>query len=403
MYRQLTRLRLRWYALATGRILMRHWQLFVIACLLLPTNIPVAGILYILAFPLMAVFDSGRDLVWHLSCIALIQLAALVWVLVQRNNISGGKFIGYLGTLPIAQSLQRSADLTVLLLANGILLVPVIGLLLIAPSRLVLTADKGFLIAAVCVLVVLVHLAQLAVLERRRAAFVALAVADLLLSWSVSRPVDTAAWLMLFAALPVATSILLPGMNGLPRWQPPFKAPLHCKALRHPRLSPVWRIQVKAIWAHRPASSAIRMGIALLLATVAVKLINIFEFDQRALPAALLFMGAIALIVSGLYRVLNAIHLPMEHYISSLPLPRHFWILKDTLSVMLFGSVPLIVLLAPLTKHTATAPLLTIAIGYFGLIALLRLPLVYGGRQATLLSVMLAATWSGAAMAAIGG
>lgn len=382
---------------------MRHWQLFVIACLLLPANIPVAGILYILAFPLMAVFDSGRDLVWHLSCLALIQLAALVWVLVQRNNIAGGKFIGYLGTLPIAQSLQRSADLTVLLLANGILLVPVIGLLLIAPSRLVLTADKGFLIAAVCVLVVLVHLAQLAALERRRAAFIALAVANLLLSWSVSRPVDIAGWLMLFAALPVAASILLPGMNGLPNWQPHFKAPLHCKALRHPRLSPVWRIQAKAIWAHRPASSAIRMGIALLLATVAVKLINIFEFDQRALPAALLFMGAIALIVSGLYRVLNAIHLPMEHYISSLPLPRHFWILKDTLSVMLFGSVPLIVLLAPLAKHIATAPLLAIAFGYFGLIALLRLPLVYGGRQATLLSVMLAATWSGAAMAAIGG
>ena len=399
MYRLLTRLRLRWYALATGRILMRHWQLFVIACLLLPANIPVGVILYILAFPLMAVFDSGRDLVWHLSCIALIQLAALVWMLVQRSNIAGGKFIGYLSTLPIAQSLQRSVDLTVLLLANGILLVPVIGLLLIAPTRLLPTEDKGFLIAAVCVLVVLVHLAQLAALERRRAAFIALALADLLLSWSISRPVDTAGWLILFAALPVAAAMLQPGMNGLPKLHQRFKAPLHFKAIR--RLSPAWRIQAKAIWAYRPASSALRMGIALVLAVGADKLMNIFEFDQRALPAAILFIGAIALIVSGLYRVLNAIHLPMEHYISSLPLPRHFWILKDTLSVMLFGSVPLIVLLAPLAKHTATAPVLAIAFGYFGLLALLRLPLVYGGRQATLLSVILAGIWSGAAMAAI--
>lgn len=40
-------------------------------------------------------------------------------------------------------------------------------------------------------------------------------------------------------------------------------------------------------------------------------------------------------------------------------------------------------------------------VAYQVLIALLRLPLIFGGRQAVLLSLILAGTWSGAAMAAI--
>ncbi|HEX5339073.1 MAG TPA: hypothetical protein VFW53_11610, partial [Gallionella sp.] len=86
MYRQLAKLRLRWYALATGRILMRHWQMFVIALVTVPANIPVEAILFVLAFPLMAILDLNRGLVWHLSFIALIQLVALIWMLVQRSN-----------------------------------------------------------------------------------------------------------------------------------------------------------------------------------------------------------------------------------------------------------------------------------------------------------------------------
>ncbi|MBU2804404.1 hypothetical protein HF668_04405, partial [Acidithiobacillus ferridurans] len=45
MYRHLTLLRLRWYALATGRVLLRHWQVFVLAGALVPGGMPVGKLL----------------------------------------------------------------------------------------------------------------------------------------------------------------------------------------------------------------------------------------------------------------------------------------------------------------------------------------------------------------------
>lgn len=46
-------------------------------------------------------------------------------------------------------------------------------------------------------------------------------------------------------------------------------------------------------------------------------------------------------------------------------------------------------------------PLLALTLAYFALLALLRFPLIYGGRQAVLLGVLLASAWSGVAMAAV--
>lgn len=402
MYRHLTRLRLRWYALATGRILLRHWQLVVIACLLVPANLPAAGVLYILAYPLLAVVDIGHDLAWHLLWIALIQLAALIWMRVQQDNIAGARFTPYLLTLPVPTSLRRRVDLSVLLFANGILLLPVIALVSIAPTGLAASAGNVLLPASVCALVVLVHLTQLAALERNRAAFAALALSDLLLSASLSRPVDAASWLALTGSLLCAAATLLPHKaQRAPRRRSPG---LKLTAQRlYTHLPPIWRIQAQALWAANPASSAARMAATLLLALGADELIGLFGYDRRTLPTAILCMGAIALIASGLYRVLYTLRQPMRPYLASLPLRRHYWLFRDTASVFLFGAVPLTVLLVPMLKHAAIAATLAISLAYFGLLALLRLPLAYGGRQATLLSVMLAGIWSGAAIAATGG
>lgn len=381
---------------------MRHWQLFVIAFVAVPANIPVEGILFVLAFPLVAILNIDHGLVWHLSFITLTQVIALAWMLVQRSNIAGNEFMNYVHTLPVSLSLRRRVNLTVLLLANGILLVPVIGLALIAPTKLMHSADKGFLMASACVLVVLAHLVQLAAFERKRTAFMVLVLADLLLSWSLSHPVDAASWVALCAALACAASILLPYKpfsSLFPKARPRESQVIEPVLLA--RLAPSWRIQAKALWAHHPASSAMRMGIAIVLAIVADGLMSIFMFDERTLPTAILCMGAIALVVSGIYRLLKTIHFPMQHYLASLPLHKHFWIWRDTASVLLFGSVPLIILLVPMLEHAAMATVLAIVTAYFGLLALLRLPLTYGGRQTLLLSVIMVGAWSGVAMAAI--
>ena len=85
------------------------------------------------------------------------------------------------------------------------------------------------------------------------------------------------------------------------------------------------------------------------------------------------------------------------------PLPKRFWTLQDTAFVAAFGALPLTVLLAPIfiSLNASVDTTLALVLAYFVLLALLRLPLVHGGRQALLLGVILAGAWSGAAMAAV--
>ncbi|MHB8237251.1 MAG: hypothetical protein ACYDDD_07290, partial [Acidithiobacillus ferrivorans] len=105
----------------------------------------------------------------------------------------------------------------------------------------------------------------------------------------------------------------------------------------------------------------------------------------------------------GLYRILQSAHRPVQPYLHALPLPKRFWALQDTAFVAAFGALPLAVLLAPMFihLHASVDTTLALVLAYFVLLALLRLPLVHGGRQAVLLGVILAGTWSGAAMAVV--
>ncbi|OIQ76204.1 hypothetical protein GALL_421170 [mine drainage metagenome] len=408
MYRRLILLRLRAYALATGRVLVRHWQMFVIAGVLVPIGTPVDKLVLALAYPLMAALQVGHDAFWHLWRIALIQAVALAWVAVQRRHITGGEFMAYARALPISLSLRRRVNLTVLLPANSLLLVPVAALLLIAPTGLFGATNIPFLVATACVLAGLVLLAQLAALERHVAAGLAIGLADAVLGWSLGRPVDAASWLALGGALVIGMFFFLRGRPfrtislASTRRRPAGRA--HRPGLRLLQwLPPAWRIQAQALWVQHPGSTALRGAIVFTLALGADGLMQVFAFDSRALPTAILAMATIALITSGLYRILQAAHRSARPYLDALPLRRHFWSIQDTAFVGMFGAAPLVVLLIPLFIHleSAVTSVLALALSYFTLLGLLRLPLVYGGRQAILLGVILASTWSGAAMAAV--
>lgn len=403
MYITLTTLRLRWYALATARILMRHWQAFVIAGVSVPMNTPLIKLLYGLALPLMAVLSIGHDVLWHLSSIVLIQLLALLWILVQQGNIAGKSFMAFASTLPLSLNLRRRVDLTILLFANSLLLVPFIGLLLIAPTPLVPAANKGFLLATASVLLMLILLCQLAAQERQRLAIPLLLCADCLLSWTLSHPVDGLSWVGLYLTVLSAASFLLLPLAFLPfrQAEPPSKQIKPNVIMAHIGLSPTFRLYLKAIWLQHSVSSTLRMVAVLSVAAGADSLLHVFHYDERTLPTAIIAMAVIALILSENYRLLHALRVPMQRYLASLPLPHYFWIVRDTAGVLLFGTMPLIILLVPLLMHMHGWIVLVFALAYLGLLALLRFPALHGGRQTSLLSTLLVVAWSGIAMAAV--
>ncbi|MHB0887651.1 hypothetical protein [Acidithiobacillus sp.] len=107
MYRHLALLRLRWYALATGRVLVRRWQVFVLAGALVPGGMPVGRLLMGLGYPLLAALQVGHDVLWHWGRLVAIQGLALAWVMVQRRHIDGGAFMAYARSLPISTKLRR--------------------------------------------------------------------------------------------------------------------------------------------------------------------------------------------------------------------------------------------------------------------------------------------------------
>ncbi|MHB8211947.1 MAG: hypothetical protein ACYDDP_11510 [Acidithiobacillus sp.] len=407
MYRPLTLLRLRWYALATGRVLVRHWQVFVLAGALVPGGMPVGKLLMGLGYPQLAALHVGHDVLWHWWRFVAIQGLALAWVMVQRRHLDGGAFMAYARSLPLSVNQRRRADLSVLLPANSLLLVPVVALLVVAPTGLLGATTTPFLVATVCVMAGLVLLAELAALERQLAALLIFGLADALLSWSLSRPVDPASWLALSGTLLIGASFLVlrhPLQTSLQTWvRRRVTQSLPGRRRLFSFVPPAWRIQAQALWVRHPGGTVLRTVSVFALALAADWLMQQFAFDARALPTAILGMAAIALIASGLYRILQSAHRPVQPYLHALPLPKRFWALQDTAFVAAFGTLPLAVLLAPMFIHL-NAPVdttLALVLAYFVLLALLRLPLVHGGRQAVLLGVILAGTWSGAAMAVV--
>ena len=405
MYRHLTLLRLRWYALATGRVLLRHWQVFVLAGALVPGGMPVGKLLMGLGYPLLAALHVGHDVLWHWWRLVAIQGLALAWVMVQRRHLDGGAFMVYARSLPLSVNQRRRADLSVLLPANSLLLVPVVALVVVAPTGLLGATATPFLVATVCVMTGLVLLAELAALERQLAALLIFGLADALLSWSLSRPVDPASWLALSGALLIGASFIVlrhPLQASLQTWvRRRVTQLLPCGRRLFSFLPPAWRIQAQALWVRHPGGTVLRTASVFALALAADWLMQKFAFDARALPTAILGMAAIALIASGLYRILQSAHRPVQPYLHTLPLPKRFWGLQDTAFVAAFGALPLAILLAPIFISLNASVDTTLALAYFALLALLRLPLVHGGRQAVLLGVILAGTWSGAAMAVV--
>jgi len=249
----------------------------------------------------------------------------------------------------------------------------------------------------------LVLAGQLAALEHNWAALPRVLLANLLLNAALTRPVGTTAGVLLAAALLSALSVPIPRRSPTPACGARVRAATVAVAhLALTGFSPTHRIQIKALLDH-PGSTLLRIGTALGLAIATALLIRIFAFDARSLPATIIGMAGIAVILSGLYRTLQSAHGPMQAYLAALPLGRQYWAIRDTLFVMSLGIMPLSVLLLPLLTH-GVLPWLTLVflvVAYQPLLALLRLPVLFGGRQAVLTGLIMATTWSGAAMAAI--
>ncbi len=386
--------RLRWWGTVTSRAVLRHWQWFVLAGVLVPMDTRLGGLLLAVASPILTAFQAGHDLPWHLLRLAGFQLVAALWILVQRPALAGGPFRRYIETQPLTTSTRRLVDVAVLVPANTVLVTPVVASLLLTSTGTV--PDRAEVFASITVLAALILVLQLALLEGRAWAVLPILVANVALSGAQDADAPITRGLLLLGAVLLGLAALShePGMARFGRSR------LHGQRAWLHRLPPDVRVQWKAL-AAQPAT-LLRVALLLGIAIGTDALSVAFNFDRRSLPTVALALAALALVTAGAYRTLRDAHAAIGGYLASLPLARGFWPQRDIRFLVVAGTLPALAVLLPPLLHSPhripTAALLLL--GYWGLLIALRWPVLRGGRQSALIGVVMAGVWSAAAMAA---
>ncbi len=384
---------------ASGQSLLRHWQWLVLAALFIP-GLPIVSLLALSAQMVGAIVTRDGHLFAHLGGLAGLHVIAVLWILPQRQNLRGGVFANFAATLPISPRIRRSVDLTLLAVADILLLIPAaIALAIQARSPDAAAFYKaGAIFAATAALFV----AQMAVLAKRPFLLFAAGTADVLLSFGLTLPLGIAAWLLLALSFFAATTALLREVQPLPIRRRFVRRGIPRPAPYLDRLPLFLRIQGKALAAH-PFATTLRLGVALALAITTDALLVAFDFDARALPSAIAALAASAVILAGFYRTLRHAHASMQEFLMTLPVTPSLWPRRDTFFVVSLGLVPFGLMLVPLVSHgLASAPLVAaLGTAYVALIACLRTPLRRDSGLSVILAVLIAAGWAGAAIAAV--
>ncbi len=401
MYLALARQRLRWYLRTTGNLVLQHWQVVALACLIVPGP-PVIAIFLQLASFLQSPVSPALDVAQRFALALAVDGAAVLWLAPQRHALSGGPFVHYLATLPLPKGVMVAVEGTLLTVANGVILIAAI----IAATRMAAAGASGYAFCCFAILLGGAAIAQRAVLDRRFCALFGIIACDVALAVGMSSNAMAMRALGLFGAMTCAGAGLTAGYA----FERPARRKRRDLGGRMARMAvgsvsryaPSLLIQCKALCA-RPTQAGLRLSAAVALAFGANRLIEIFKFDSRSLPTAILTMSVAGLLLSGIYRTLFDAHRAMATYLATLPVSRRYWPVRDTGFLLLLNSVVLIILLAPqiLQGLASLALLFALAVAAQALMAVLRWPVVYGGGSRLVYSVLLAAIWSGAAIATV--
>jgi len=401
MYSRLVRLRLRWYIRTSGELVLRHWQWLMLACLVVPGP-PVVSVFLHIASLLAVSVSPALGPAQHFLVAIVIDVAAVLWILPQRHALSGGTFMRYTGALPLSRGVRLGVEATLLAASNSMKLVSA-G---IAVALILSPLSDPYPSCCLLALLGLAAIAQQAILTRRYVVLLGVILGNGALVSRLATPGSGAQWLLPIAAVGIAIGMLsierFEHAGGRGRLGLSWRSVGTGLRIILARRAPAILIQCKAV-AERPAQAILRFGAAIALALGADRLMATFHFDGRALKTAILVMAAITLLLAGFYRMLGDARSAMATYLAALPLPSHYWPVRDTEFVLLLNSVPLVILLSPQIMRGLLSLLVIfgLAVTYQVLLVLLRWPVIHGGRRSLLYGVLLTALWSGAAIAAV--
>lgn len=392
----LLRSRLRWYALATGRLVLRRWQALLLAvAVLAPAGASALSQAETLGWPVLVLLSPAHGPVERYGFLCLFQVLALVWALMQRDQIRGGEFMVYAQSLPLPPARMRALDSLVLLAANSpLLLFPLAALAALSVQDALAFASHAAFVAN---LLALAACAQLAGLERDYVRLAPVALANVLLA--AAPGTGPALQLLLLAATLPCAWFADKHLSG------PFFRPLFA-AVRDRRLAlasgalpaaghPAALVPLHYLTRAAPAQALGTFAIAAAVTGAAVVLMALWEFDDRITVLAVIALALVALAISSLYRDLHMAHQAAQPLVAALPLPRR-WAHKFDHAVLMLAGTPFAGIVCATMAVQQPQRLLSASLlgaAFLALLGMLRLPQVYTGRHAVVLSSVIAALW----------
>lgn len=116
--------RLRHYADATLKLLLRRWQSVLFVLLVVsPAATPLAAQIDAVGTPIRKIVEGGSP-AYALTAWLILSLLAIAWAAVQADALRGGAPWRYLRTLPRLSRFETGLDLTLLLIVDLPLLLP---------------------------------------------------------------------------------------------------------------------------------------------------------------------------------------------------------------------------------------------------------------------------------------
>jgi hypothetical protein len=394
----LLRSRLRWYAVATGRLVLRRWQALLLALTVLaPASVPLLRQIESLGAPILVLLSPEHGALWRYAILCLYQAFAVIWVQMQRDQIGGGEFMRFAQSLPLQPRQVRTVDLLVLLAANSplLLLLPAAAMtwLIVRDDALSLLLHSVF----IAQLLALAAFAQLACLDRAYVRMAAIALANVPLA-AASGAAPAVQVVLLAVTLPCAwiAARTLSAPSFRPLWGRMRHGALHLASRASPaRLHPAALIPLNYLVRHAPAQSLGKLAVAAAISAAALWLMALWDYDDRSGGLAVITLAIVALVISGLYRPLQMAHRATLPLVAGLPLAPH-WARKFDHAVLMLAAAPFAVVIGGAVMFHQPHRIGTVLLlcgAYLGLVGVLRLPQVHAERQAVVLGTVLAALW----------
>ena len=233
IYRILT-LRLHWYGVATAQLLLRRWQ-----AILLLVGVFGSSLLVESSHLVLVLLDKQHGMFWRFGIIGLWQACWVLWVLMQLDQLRGGRFRDFAQSLPLSTQHWRTIDLLVLLVSDTPLFLPFVAVAFTLAGGLNPSVDAltgGLLIF----FMVSTQLAcQLAVVGGRARNLISIVFVNLWVASALGLQGPTRSGMLLMAAIAGLWTLLSP-MPALSPWLDALLKPVQGVWLLLTRLALSW-------------------------------------------------------------------------------------------------------------------------------------------------------------------